>query len=46
MNRAQCHICSQFFEVPTAHAMQYVMVHQIPCTDCFNNYHYFVKYEN
>jgi hypothetical protein len=43
MNTAQCHICERQFEVPTTHAMHYVMIHQIPCRDCFNKLAHMIR---
>ena len=36
MIKAQCHSCGKSYEVPTTHAMHYVMIHQIVCRACFN----------
>lgn len=33
---AQCHVCAKMIEVPSTSAASYIMVHQIPCKECYD----------
>ena len=33
---AECHKCKKQIEVPSTRAASYVMLHKIPCRECYN----------